>query len=72
VTCSWEVVALAEFLVLYRGRTISEAQLVAICADKRVVSKFFEELASRPAEGGGCGEPRGHVAELKRGERSEA
>jgi hypothetical protein len=57
--------------VLYRGRTISEAQLVAICADKRVVSKFFEELASRPAEGGGRADPRVHVAEFKRDEREE-
>jgi hypothetical protein len=64
-------VALAEFLALYRGRTVSEAELVAICADPRIVHQFFAELAARPSEEGGRGNPRGHVAELKRGERKE-
>jgi hypothetical protein len=64
-------VALAEFLALYRGRTVSEAELVAICADERIVRKFFEELAAKPAEEGGPGDPRGRVAELSRAERKE-
>ena len=62
---------MAEFLALYRGRTVSEAELVAICADERIVQKFFKELAARPTEDGGRGNPRGHVAELRRGEHSE-
>jgi hypothetical protein len=64
-------VALAEFLALYRGRTVSEAELVAICADERIVRKFFEELAAKPAEEGCRGDHRGRVAELRRGEREE-
>jgi hypothetical protein len=64
-------VAVAEFLALYRGRTVSDAELIAICADERVVRKFFEELADKPAEEGGRGDPRGRVAELKHGERKE-
>jgi hypothetical protein len=62
---------LAEFLALYRGRTVSEAELVAICAEERIVRKFFKELAAKPAEDDGSGNPRGHVVELKRGERKE-
>jgi hypothetical protein len=62
---------LAEFLALYRGRTVSEAELVAICADKRVVSKFFKELAAKPAEDDGRGNLRAHVAEFKRGGRED-
>ena len=41
---------MAEFLALYRGRTVSDAELVAICADERIVRKFFEELAAKQAE----------------------
>jgi hypothetical protein len=61
----------AAFLALYRGRTVSEAELIAICADERIVRKFFEELAARPEEEGGRGDPRGRVTELRRGEREE-
>ena len=32
------------FLALYRGRTVSDAELVALSAEPGVVSKFFEEL----------------------------
>jgi hypothetical protein len=62
---------MAEFIAAYRGRTISEAELVAISADERIVSKFFEELAGRPAEDDRRGNPRGRVTELRRGERKE-
>ncbi len=62
---------MAEFLALYRGRTVSDAELVAICADERIVAIFFEELAAKPAEADGRGNPGGHVAELKRDERTE-
>jgi hypothetical protein len=60
-------VALAEFLALYRGRTVSEAELVAICADPRIVHQFFEELAARPAEEDGRWNPRRHVSVWKLG-----
>jgi hypothetical protein len=62
---------LADFVALYRGRTVSDAELVAICADERIVRKFFEELAAKPAEEGRRGDPRGRVAALRRGEREE-
>jgi hypothetical protein len=61
--------ALTAFLALYRGRTVSEAELVAICADERIIRKFVEELAAKPAGEDGRGNPRGRVAEFKRGER---
>jgi hypothetical protein len=59
---------LTEFLALYRGRTVSEAELIAICADERIVRKFFAELAARPAEDDGRGKTRGRVADLSCGE----
>jgi hypothetical protein len=62
---------LAEFIALYRGQTVSDAELVAICAEPRIVRMFFEELVARPAEGDGRGNLRGRVAELRRGEREE-
>ena len=61
----------AEFLALYRGRTVSDAELVAICADERIVRMFFAELAARPAEDDGRGKTRGRVTELRCGEREE-
>jgi hypothetical protein len=63
--------ALAAFVALYRGRTVSEAELVAICADPRIVNQFFEQLAAEPAERDESGDARGHVTKLKRGERKE-
>lgn len=63
--------ALADFIALYRGRTVSEAELVAICADRRIVSKFFEELAAEPEADDGRGKPSGRVVELARGEREQ-
>jgi hypothetical protein len=35
---------LAEFIGLYRGRTASEAELVAITAEPRIVRRFISEL----------------------------
>jgi hypothetical protein len=63
--------ALAEFIALYRGRTVSDAELVAICADERIVRKFYEELAAKPMEEDRRGNPRAHVAEFKRGGRED-
>jgi hypothetical protein len=38
----------SEFVALYRGRTVSEAQLVAVSAEPRLVRRFVEELLSKP------------------------
>jgi len=42
-----------------------------ICAEERIVTNFFEELADKPAEEGRRGSLRMQGAELKRGEREE-
>ena len=41
-------VALADFIALYRGRTVSEAELVALSAEQHVVRRFFAELLGEP------------------------
>ena len=35
---------MADFVALYRGRTVAEAELVAVSAEKSLVRKFFAEL----------------------------
>jgi hypothetical protein len=35
---------LADFVALYRGRTVAEAELVAVSAEKDLVRRFFAEL----------------------------
>jgi len=35
---------LADFVALYRGRTVAEAELVAVSAERELVRRFFEEL----------------------------
>jgi hypothetical protein len=35
---------LSDFVALYRGRTVSEAELVAVSAEPRLVRRFFAEL----------------------------
>jgi hypothetical protein len=35
---------LSDFVALYRGRTVSDAELVAVSAEPRLVSRFFAEL----------------------------
>ena len=42
---------LADFVALYRGRTIAEAELVAVSAEKSLVGKFFAELLSGSEHG---------------------
>jgi hypothetical protein len=37
-----------EFVALYRGRTVSEAQLVAVSAEPQLVSRFLEALLEKP------------------------
>ncbi len=39
---------LASFVALYRGRTVAEAELIAVSAEQRLVSRFFEELLGKP------------------------
>lgn len=52
---------MTDFVALYRGRTVSEAELVAVSADPNLVRRFFEELlgpeperAPDKAESGGA------------------
>jgi hypothetical protein len=35
---------LADFVALYRGRTVAEAELVAVSAESSLVRKFIAEL----------------------------
>ncbi len=35
---------MSDFVALYRGRTVSDAELVAVSAEPRLVRKFFAEL----------------------------
>jgi hypothetical protein len=36
--------SLADFVALYRGRTVSEAEIVALSAEPRLVRRFIAEL----------------------------
>jgi hypothetical protein len=40
---------LADFVALYRGRTVAEAELVAVSAEEQMVRRFFAELLNDPA-----------------------
>ena len=35
---------MTEFVALYRGRTVAEAELVAVSAEQRLVRRFFTEM----------------------------
>ena len=35
---------MADFVALYRGRTVAEAELVAVTAESSLVQRFFAEL----------------------------
>ena len=39
---------MADFVALYRGRTVAEAELVAVSAEQQMVRRFFAELLSEP------------------------
>ena len=39
---------MADFVALYRGRTISEAEIVAVSAEPCLVERFFTELVNAP------------------------
>ena len=36
------------FIALYRGRTVGDAQLVAVSSDQFIVERFFAELLGEP------------------------
>jgi hypothetical protein len=36
------------FIALYRGKTVSEARLVAVTAEPEIVSRFVQELTGEP------------------------
>ena len=40
---------MADFVALYRGRTVAEAELVAVSAEEQMVRRFFAELLNDPA-----------------------
>ncbi len=51
---------MAEFVALYRGRTVSDAELVALSAQPEVVRRFLNALlgeAEKPEEGSEPVEP---------------
>lgn len=39
---------MTDFVALYRGRTVAEAELVAVSAEQRLVHRFFAELLGKP------------------------
>lgn len=39
---------MTDFVALYRGRTVSEAELVAVSAEPHLVRRFFTELLGKP------------------------
>ena len=41
---------MSDFVALYRGRTVAEAELVAVTAEPRLVRRFFSELLGAPEE----------------------
>jgi hypothetical protein len=61
---------LAHFIALYRGRTVAEAELIAVSAESSLVQKFFRELTSelehQPKDT--CGERPARVLEAVRDE----
>jgi hypothetical protein len=38
----------SDFIALYRGRTVSEAEPVAVSTEPRPVRRFVEELLGKP------------------------
>lgn len=41
---------MTNILALYRGRTVTEAQLVAVTVEPSIVDRFIRELAGESAE----------------------
>ena len=61
---------MSEFVALYRGRTVSGAELVAVSAEPRLVRKFFAELLDENEKSEASEEPQTATLELVRGELS--
>ena len=60
---------MADFIALYRGHTVSDAELVAVSAEPRLVRRFFAELLGENDESEvSGGEARTATLELVRGE----
>jgi hypothetical protein len=61
---------LADFVALYRGRTVAEAELVAVTAESSLVQRFFAELlgVSEHLPKDTCGEKPARVLEAVRDE----
>ena len=61
---------LADFVALYRGRTVADAELVAVSAESSIVRKFFAELLgeSEHQPKDTCGEKPARVLEAVRDE----
>lgn len=41
---------MTDFIALYRGRSVSDAELVALSAEPRLVREFFVHLMSEPLD----------------------
>jgi hypothetical protein len=61
---------LADFVAIYRGRTVADAELVAVSAESSLVQKFFAELLgeSEHQPKDSCGERPTRVLEAVRDE----
>ena len=61
---------MADFVALYRGRTVAEAELVAVTAESSLVQRFFAELLgeSEHQPKDTCGEKPARVLEAARNE----
>lgn len=58
---------MADFVALYRGRTVSEAELVAVSAERKLVERFFAEILGEPEarqDNDSSGRPEATVLEL--------
>jgi len=63
---------LTDFVALYRGRTVSDAMLVAVSAEPRLVRRFLAELLDEQETDEGSGaETLTATLELVRGEPGE-
>jgi hypothetical protein len=63
---------MSEFVALYRGRTVSDARLVAVSAEPKLVRRFFAELLEDNDVSGGRGkECSTPPLELVRGETGD-
>jgi hypothetical protein len=59
---------LSDFVALYRGRTVSDAELIAVSAEPRLVRRFFAELLDENEESQASEEPRTATLEVVPGE----